>query len=415
MKRLFALFLVFSAFLILGQAGAWAKDKSTAGEAAPAATTDDAEDADDPSAVSVSDLENLSNKISDLAKSAKVTLLLQAQYINTGFNPLLPKGFSSPTKVSVESGKAYNDLFLGKRAEISLTGDLAEKKISYKVQYDPLATTTAKAGVSNGEQLKDYWIKASYIPFADLQFGQFKYAQALEGRTPSGELDFANTAFITTALEARRDLAFQVSGSKIPVGPVGVEYAVALVQGSGQNAGADNNDSKDFAGRLGLTLADPDWNAYVGATGYIGTEIDNAAAPVPASLLLKGWDRTNSGFETRVTVGGLKLQGEYIQGELEPGNNYNPWTGTTAANARESNPQGWYATASYRYQDLRLGVRGESYTPDTTPNSPFNKKSDILTVGLDWFQGKDKFKLSANYEKHFSQYDAFITQAQINL
>jgi hypothetical protein len=62
-----------------------------------------------------------------------------------------------------------------------------------------------------------------------------------------------------------------------------------------------------------------------------------------------------------------------------------------------------------------LGVRGESYTPDTTPNSPFNKKSDILTVGLDWFQGKDKFKLSANYEKHFSQYDAFITQAQINL
>ena len=206
-----------------------------------------------------------------------------------------------------------------------------------------------------------------------------------------------------------------MSGSKIPVGPVGVENDLAVVLGSGQNAGADNNDSKDFEGRLGLTLADQDWTAYVGATGYIGTEIDNAAAPVPASLLLKGWDRTNSGFETRITVGGLKLQGEYIQGELEPGNNYNPWIGTLAANARESNPQGWYATASYRYQDLRLGVRGESYTPDTTPNSPFNKKSDILTVGLDWFQGKDKFKLSANYEKHFSQYDAFVGQAQINL
>ena len=413
-------FLKWSLALALLAGPAWAKAALPAAEPTVAADddsalTDPGEDTDAPSAVSVSDLEILSNKISDLAKSAKVSLLLQTQYDNTGFNPLLPKGFSSPTKVSAETGKAYNDLFLGKRAEISFTGDLADKKIAYKVQYDPLATTTAKAGVSNGEQLKDYWVKASYVPFADLQFGQFKYAQALEGRTPSGELDFANTAFITTALEGRRDLAFQVSGSKIPAGPLAVEYAVALVQGAGQNSGADNNDSKDFAGRFGLTLADQNWTAYVGATGYIGTEIDNAAAPVPASLLLKGWDRTNSGFETRINIGGLKLQGEYIQGELEPGNNYNPWAGTTAANAKNSNPQGWYATASYRYQDWRLGVRGESYTPDTTPNSPFNKKSDILTVGLDWFQGKDKFKLSANYEKHFNQYDVFIGQAQINL
>ena len=414
-------FLKWSLALALLAGPAWAKAALPAAEPTVAADDDSAladpgEDTDAPSAVSVSDLEILSNKISDLAKSAKVGLLLQTQYDNTGFNPLLPKGFSSPTKVSAETGKAYNDLFLGKRAEISFTGDLADKKIAYKVQYDPLATTTAKAGVSNGEQLKDYWVKASYVPFADLQFGQYKYAQALEGRTPSGELDFANTAFITTALEGRRDLAFQVSGSKIPAGPLAVEYAVALVQGAGQNSGADNNDSKDFAGRVGVTVPDTNWNLYLGASAYAGTEPDaGVTTTTPASVVHAGWDRNNLGFEGRLTVGGLKLQGEYIQGQLEPGNNYNPWAGSSLANAKLSKPEGWYATASYRYQDWRLGVRGESYDPDNTKGSPFNKNSDILTVGLDWFQGKDKFKLSADYEKHFNQYDAFVGQAQINL
>ena len=174
MKRFFALFLALVAFLALGNGKVFAKDKPAAADTTTAESTsadDTGVDEDQPTAISVSDLEILSNKIADLAKSAKVSLLLQTQYYNTGFNPLLPKGFSSPTKVSAETGAPYNDLFLGKRAEISFTGDLADKKIAYKVQYDPLATTTAKPGVSNGEQLKDYWIKASYIPFATCSSG----------------------------------------------------------------------------------------------------------------------------------------------------------------------------------------------------------------------------------------------------
>jgi len=401
MKKKFALLLALLAGLSLTSARVFAAE-------------DAGDDDDKPAAITVSDIEGLSNRINDLNKFAKVSLLLQVWYTDGSNQTFLPKGFSAPIKPATGIS-FYNDLISGKRAEISFAGDLADKKIAYRIQYDPLATTTAKPGVSNGEQLKDYWIKGSYIPFADIQFGQFKYAQALEGRTPSGELDFANTSLITTALESRRDLTFQISGSKIPVGPVNLEYAAALVQGAGQN-NIDNNEAKDLAGRFGLTVTDPNWAVYLGGSGYSGWETTVGA---PTQFL---GERSNYGFEGRITAGGLKLQGEFIQGRLEPGNNYNPWAGTQVKQTPAatfdnltSKPTGWYATASYRYQDWRLAVRGEDYNADETAGSKYNVHNSALTVGLDWFQAKDKFKLSVNYEKHFLQYEAVIAQAQVNL
>jgi len=96
-----------------------------------------------------------------------------------------------------------------------------------------------------------------------IQICQFKYPQALEGRTPSGELDFNNTAIITTCWKLGVTLRSKISGTKIPVGPVNLEYAVAAVQGAGQN-NADNNENKDFAGRAGLTI--PDLGLYLGGS-----------------------------------------------------------------------------------------------------------------------------------------------------
>ena len=190
-------------------------------------------------------------------------------------------------------------------------------------------------------------------------------------------------------------------------------HAAALVQGAGQN-NLDNNDNKDLAGRIGLTVTDPDWNVYLGASGYSGWE-----TTVVSTLFLGA--RNNFGLEGRINIGGLKLQGEFIQGQLEPGNNFNPWAGTVTDPAlltydnKNSNPLGWYATASYRWQDWRLGVRVEDYNPDSTVGSKYNVNCDVLTVGLDWFQAKDKFKLSLDAEEHFLQYEALIAQAQVNI
>jgi hypothetical protein len=216
-------------------------------------------------------------------------------------------------------------------------------------------------------------------------------------------LDFVNRAVVVSALNDRRDLTFQVSGTRIPAGIVNLDYALAIVQGSGQNT-PDNNDNKDWAGRIGLDVADT--GLWIGVSGYTGWE-----SSVPAY----SGGRNFTGLEARWTWNGLKIQGEYIQGQFEPGNNFNPWAGTSVATAKESNPEGWYASVNYRWQDWRLGMRVESYDPDTTAGSKYNVNSDTLTAGVDWFQSKDRFRLYADFEKHFGQYDTVLTQAEINL
>lgn len=378
MKNLFFLSFVFPTLLFAGFGASWASN-----------TTDEAEEE-----VPASNLENLSNQLKQLSQYARVRLLLQTQYVTSGEQVDLAKGFKTPT-----NGASYNDLFLGRRAEVSFYGDLDDKKVSYCVQYDFLGSTIAKPGVAAGQQLKDGWIRFSYIPCADIQVGQQRYAQGLEARTSSADLDFIDSALVTSAVEDRRDLTVQVSSSLIPLGQVKLEYAAALVQGSGQNT-ADNNNNKDFAGRIGLTYGQADWKIFVGASGYDGWENTVAAHP---------GDRNGFDLEGRVNLGGLKLQGEYIHAQLEPGNNYNPF-GTV-----NSHPQGWYASADYRAGDWRPGIRVESYNEDVTRGSTVNFNHDVLTAGLDWFRGKDRIRLTANFEEHFGQYEALIGQAQVNI
>jgi len=364
---------------------------------------------DEPTAVTATDLEILSNKINDLAKFGKVNVLLKAQYINGDVapgTPGLPKGFAHPVPTPAAGASKYNDVFLGRTAEISFAGDLNDKKIAYRFQWDPLASASpGKAGVSANDQIKDYWIRLSYLNFVDVQAGQFKYPQGLEGRTSSGEIDFVNVANLTTAFANRRDLALQVSGSKIPL-PGGLpwtfEYAVALVKGSGQNA-AENNDHKDPAGRVGLTLTD--LGLYLGASAYSGFQNTSA------TFANRGY-RDDLGYEFRYTLDKFKLQGEFIQGHQEIGNNFNPVA------AGRSLPQGFYVTAQYRYEDLRLGVRAESYDSNVLGVKTVgggNWNNDTLTVGLDWFQAKDKFRLTLNWENHLRQYEVLFGQAQVNI
>ena len=252
---------------------------------------------EEQAAVTVSDLETLSNRIDALEKDSpiKIGILLQAQYVHN----------------SVSSLTGNYDQFLGKRAEIKLSGELKPEKISFAVVYDPLQTST--------KQLKDYYGKLSPGPYADVQFGQGKYPQGLEGRTPSGELDFVNRALVSTAFGDKRDLFLQVSGTGLPEGVLKNDYALALVQGAGQNT-PENNADKDLAGRSGWQWDD----LWVGVSGYAGWE--------PTGV------RNNYGLEGRWTYKGFKLQGEYLQGQLEPGNSSNP---IPATQKLDSNPQGF--------------------------------------------------------------------------
>lgn len=258
-----------------------------------------------------------------------------------------------------------HDDFRGRRAEIKLYGDLLSKRISYAAMIDPFLA---------GNITKDAYVLLSYIPYADIRFGQFKFPQGLEGRWPSGDLDFAERATVSSQFGDKRDFAFQIEGAKIPAGPpsaslasggpVGFEYAVAAVNGSGQNT-VDNNDHKDAGARAGFQ-AGPLW---LGASGIWGQQ--------PTGI------RDRAGAETRLVLGPWKFQGEYLVGDTP-----------TAAGVPTTPQQGYYALTSTRWRCLRPGVRFQVWDPDTRIKGNLQKWT---TLGLDVFVAEDHFKWTFNY------------------
>ncbi len=79
--------------------------------------------------------------------------------------------------------------------------------------------------------VKDMWGKVVFSPSATLFFGQNKFPQGLEGRTPTSDLDFNNYANVTTYFGNKRDIGVQLMGAKIPLGPVSIEYAFDVTVG----------------------------------------------------------------------------------------------------------------------------------------------------------------------------------------
>ncbi len=96
----------------------------------------------------------------------------------------------------------------------------------------------------------------------------------------------------------------------------------------------DNNVDKDFAARLGVTFD----QFFVGTSGYDGWEPKGA--------------RYDWGLEARWADGPLKIQAEYIMGQVNPADNATAnnsvWTPVPSTLNLQVNPAGYYVMASYR-------------------------------------------------------------------
>lgn len=280
--------------------------------------------------------------------------------------------------------KAFHDetagvssAFKGRRAEVKLSGGILPDKVSYAVMVDPFLT---------GNITKDANITFSYIPHADVQFGQFKYPQSLEGRWSSGDLDFIERGVVSGTFGDKRDIGVQVTDAKIKWKEIRVEYGVGLFNGTGQNA-AENNENKDVAGRLGA-----EWHGlWAGASGYSGRQT-------------LGY-RSRFGGELRYVLGGAKIQAEYLTGRTE------------RAAKSPARQQGYYVLANYVLKRFRPGLRWESWNPDRdAPGS----RQDAMTTGLDYLLTADrKNKVSLNFTKRLEggisvANDEWALQAQVS-
>jgi len=71
------------------------------------------------------------------------------------------------------------------------------------------------------------------------------------------------------------------------------------------------------------------------------------------------------------------------------------------APAGQVSPTGYYFLASYRLNDFRLGARWDGYDFNQAGNTGgSNQELDTITFGLDWYQDKDAFKETINWEDH---------------
>jgi len=132
-----------------------------------------------------------------------------------------------------------NSEFLMSRARIYLSGTLY-KYLDFKVEAD----------FGKGEsELKDGFINANYVPYAQLKAGQFKAPFSLERLTSSNHIDFVERALPVDNLTPDRDLGIMVHGA---YAPFGLSYGLGIFNGARANE-RETDDHKDVALRIGIS------------------------------------------------------------------------------------------------------------------------------------------------------------------
>jgi phosphate-selective porin OprO/OprP len=252
------------------------------------------------------------------SRALQISGLIQARY----------QGFEQST---------VNNAFDLHRARLDVKGNITDKW-SYEV-YTEFAATTKLLDAYTAYKVADY-----------LKFtaGQFKIPFSYESLTSDSQLEFIDRSQVIEALVGRskdvignqngRDIGIQVSGSFAKVNDLYLfDYSLGLFNGAGYDVVTDNNNHKDFSGRLGIH---PIKNLDFGANLYSGEDIAASGTKTQA--------RNRYGFDGRYVIGALSLTGEYVHG-------------TDAAVHRD----GWYAQAGYFVlPKLQLVAKYDTYDPN---------------------------------------------------
>ncbi|MEI6234518.1 MAG: porin [Planctomycetota bacterium] len=342
-------------------------------------------------------------------------------------------------------------------------------------------STTATGGFAGGvgsppRLLQDAYINYhGVIPYHDFQVGQFKAFVGEEGIRSSAELDFAERSILGQCAD-NRDMGRSVHGSwwgKDCNDRDGrFQYWLGVFNGSGtyynpgnQQNRSDNNQSKDFNGRL---LVRPIWDdcmgqlelgaSYIGGRHGLGSEgyyrdgfpAVTATTPIPAqSWASKGnvWFSYKCG---NAFAKGLWVKGEwgYIhdrqEGSVVAFGNGNLSAGLAQTAVRGFTSQGGYGALGYRFSQsqfaecipcylkpLEIAARYEQFGNIQTANianptktSVFN--THVMTAGLNYyFTGNTKIQANYNYvdlptEKtnlvrkfHDTQNNSFVVNFQV--
>ena len=274
------------------------------------------------------------------------------------------------------------DTFSLRCAEIGFPGKLNED-ISYNIRL----------GIDGGHSwpLREANVKVCHIPRVELTMGQFKPPFGLEVLTSSAKLDFINKTMSTTQCKCKpveRDIGVQAK--------VNMEYvscSVALVNGTGGNVFADDNDSKDLVGRI--QIKSPVEGLSIGVDGYLGKKGE------------KEVDRNRYGVDLSYTKEPYMAKAELL-----------------GAKNDTVDSLGFYVQAGYMVklgEELPISmiqpvIRYEQWDGNTDKEKD---ASNIITAGVNLFFDGHATKLQTNYvlvreEDTQVDNDELLAQFQVN-
>jgi phosphate-selective porin OprO/OprP len=299
----------------------------------------------------------------------------------SGYTQVVYQNFEHPVTGKITDG------FTIKRARLDFQGHFSTQ-FDYRVLVDFVGASGANGTASTGGQLISPSLIEAYITYKPFTWLNFKAGQMIiqfsqENITQDRNLDLIERSQVVNALVARkgdaanglvdsignqqgRDIGIQLNGSLVRVeGRYLIDYYLQLLDGAGINT-LDNNQSKDFDGRLVLhpfRFLSLGGSYYNGFDRFTGTPT-------------KDQFRTRWGVEEDLELNALSVKAEYIHGQDGSGNSK---TGSLA-----TLHQGSYGQVGYFILPRHLqGVfRYDWYDPITTKS---NVNSTYYDFGLNYF------------------------------
>jgi phosphate-selective porin OprO and OprP len=282
-----------------------------------------------------------------------------------------------------------NNSFDVHRARLDARGNITDNW-SYEL-YTEFAATT---------KLLEAYTTYKFGDFLRISAGQFKVPLSYESLLGDSQLDFIDRSQTVEALAGRskdvignqigRDLGVQASGSFVKVNDHYLfDYILGVFNGAGIDVTADNNNYKDFAGRLAIH---PIKALSLGGSLYEGEDVPTGSA--------KSQFRSRYGFDGQFVSGPFSVAAEYLHG-------------TDAAIKRD----GWYAQAGYYVIPKFFQILGKYDTYDPNKVNPMDR-TYIYTAGVNFVFNRWT-KLSVNYlfrhEEAAIQVKNNILEAQLQI
>lgn len=311
----------------------------------------------------------------ELTRDEKIDELL-AQSERIQFGSYIQIQYYSDQSKGIPNGTGDSSLFL-RRVDLIAKGKITNN-LSYLFDVSPSLST---------DILLDTYFDWTPLPMAGFRLGQFRIPFGIENQTSSRKLYFIDRMLWTnpeteqasskavSSLKAgfiqERDLGLRASGKLLST-PVGLDYALAVINGSDRNT-VDKNDKKDFVGRIGLS---PLKMVSVGGSGYVGKSPAATAAGAFTGVNVKR-NRYGADLEIR-PIEPMLIRAEYVTGEDD-----------------KVKFNGYYAFVAYRLpMDIEPAVRIERLDPNKDKSA-----NEIIrtTVGLNYYIKGDT-KVQANYE-----------------